>query len=159
MIETIPRMSCIDSIINGFKKSFNCQGRTRRSEFWTFILSTWGFFFLCEISSAHFFFGESNSDKTDQTDQNKGNKKEDDSFFDIYITIIMVFFIILFISSTSLTIRRLHDTGKSCGYYWLIFIPYVGLFILIIFCLKDSEKNENEYGPSPKYRRKEYSDV
>ena len=47
-------------------------------------------------------------------------------------------------------VRRLHDTGRSGCYYLLSFIPF-GNIILLVFFVEDSEQNENEYGPSPKY--------
>jgi uncharacterized membrane protein YhaH (DUF805 family) len=48
------------------------------------------------------------------------------------------------------SIRRLHDTGRS-GWWLLIgLIPLIGTIILIIYFVSDSEAETNEYGPSPK---------
>ena len=58
--------------------------------------------------------------------------------------------IILMIPLITVSIRRLHDTGRSGCYYLLNFIPF-GSIILLIFFVEDSEQNLNEYGPSPKY--------
>ena len=33
------------------------------------------------------------------------------------------------------------------------------MFILLFLCLLDSQKDENDYGPSPKYRIEKYSDI
>ena len=52
---------------------------------------------------------------------------------------------------TSLAVRRLHDTGKSGYYYFLVFIPIIGVLILFYFFCQDSEERQNQYGPSPKY--------
>ncbi len=46
--------------------------------------------------------------------------------------------------------RRLHDTGRS-GWWWLIlFIPIVGVIVILVFCCLDSQPGENKYGPNPK---------
>ena len=52
-------------------------------------------------------------------------------------------------------VRRLHDRGYPGWIVILGFIPYLGwlagLFILVV-SLCDSDRKENKYGPSPKYR-------
>jgi uncharacterized membrane protein YhaH (DUF805 family) len=46
--------------------------------------------------------------------------------------------------------RRLHDIGKS-GWWLLIgLVPLVGLIVLIIFFVMDSNPGDNQYGPNPK---------
>lgn len=45
----------------------------------------------------------------------------------------------------ALTVRRLHDSGKSGAFIILLFIPVVGL-INLIFMLLPSDP-ENQYGP------------
>ena len=46
--------------------------------------------------------------------------------------------------------RRLHDTGRS-GWWWLIlFMPIVGVIVILVFCCLDSQPGENKYGPNPK---------
>ena len=52
----------------------------------------------------------------------------------------------LVIPSISVTIRRLHDTGRSGWWYLVNFIPYVGGILLLIFCVLRSDEGENEYG-------------
>ena len=69
----------------------------------------------------------------------------------IYHFSIIIFPLIFLISIISVTIRRLHDTGRS-GYYILLgLIPIIGEIILIIFLSEDSQKETNLYGPSSKY--------
>jgi len=64
----------------------------------------------------------------------------------------------IIIPSIAVSIRRLHDTGKSG---WLIllfvvlgFIPFVNLIsgiVRLVFMCQDSDPGTNQYGPSPKY--------
>ena len=46
--------------------------------------------------------------------------------------------------------RRLHDTGRS-GWWLLVgLIPIIGLIVLIVFFVQDSQAGSNEHGPNPK---------
>ncbi len=49
----------------------------------------------------------------------------------------------------AVTVRRLHDTGKS-GWWLLIgIVPLIGIVILV-FMVQDSQAGDNQYGPNPK---------
>ncbi|HEX8209800.1 MAG TPA: DUF805 domain-containing protein [Longimicrobium sp.] len=55
-----------------------------------------------------------------------------------------------FIPGLSVTVRRLHDTGKS-GWWMLInLIPLIGFIVFLVFMFQDSQMGDNEYGPNPK---------
>ena len=49
-----------------------------------------------------------------------------------------------------MTVRRLHDVGKSGVNLLFYFLPIAGPIILIIFLATDSEPRENKWGPNPK---------
>ena len=54
------------------------------------------------------------------------------------------------VPSIAVSVRRLHDTGRS-GWWLLIgLIPLIGLIVLIVFLATDGEPGDNEYGPNPK---------
>jgi uncharacterized membrane protein YhaH (DUF805 family) len=56
----------------------------------------------------------------------------------------------LFIPSLAVSIRRLHDTGRS-GWWLLIgVVPLIGITLLIVWFATDSQPGANEYGPNPK---------
>jgi uncharacterized membrane protein YhaH (DUF805 family) len=47
-------------------------------------------------------------------------------------------------------VRRLHDTNRT-GWWLLIgLIPIIGIIVLIVFFVQDSQPGENQYGPNPK---------
>jgi uncharacterized membrane protein YhaH (DUF805 family) len=50
----------------------------------------------------------------------------------------------------AVSIRRLHDTGKTGWWILIGLIPLVGFIVLLVFMVQDSQPNENQYGPSPK---------
>jgi uncharacterized membrane protein YhaH (DUF805 family) len=60
----------------------------------------------------------------------------------------IVWILASFIPQLAVGVRRLHDIGKSGGYYFFILIPLVGPIILIVFWASDAERNDNMYGPA-----------
>ena len=52
--------------------------------------------------------------------------------------------------SLAVSVRRLHDIGKSGRWLFIAFIPFLGAIYLLYLTCKDSEFGENEYGPNPK---------
>ncbi|AUC84265.1 DUF805 domain-containing protein [Polaribacter sp. ALD11] len=63
-----------------------------------------------------------------------------------------IYFLGTFIPSLALTVRRLHDVGKS-GWFLLIgVIPLIGsIWLLVLYCT-DSENGTNQWGENPKAR-------
>lgn len=49
----------------------------------------------------------------------------------------------------ALTVRRLHDVGKSGWWILISFVPFVGSIILLVFECLDSDE-DNKYGLNPK---------
>ena len=62
----------------------------------------------------------------------------------------LIAWIVLLIPGITVAVRRLHDTGRTGWWLLLIFLPFIGPIILIIFYLIDSDPGDNEYGPNPK---------
>lgn len=60
-----------------------------------------------------------------------------------------VFTLYVFIPSLAVTVRRLHDSGKSAWWLLLLLIPGVGQLVLLIFMLLGSERAVNRFGPPP----------
>jgi len=54
----------------------------------------------------------------------------------------------LFIPSTAVMVRRLHDTGRSGWWYWII-LTIIGIIPLIIWLASEGDKGENGFGPAP----------
>lgn len=58
--------------------------------------------------------------------------------------------LVVFVPSLALSVRRLHDIGKSGWWMLITLIPLVGPLIMLFFMVKDSQPGTNEYGPNPK---------
>lgn len=113
-------MSFTEAVKSCFSKIVTIDGRARRSEYWYFFL----FNFIVAIIIGFIF--------------------KENSIIPSIISWI------LYICTFSVSIRRLHDTGRS-GWWWLIgFVPVVGFIILFVFYCLDSQPGTNKFGPNPK---------
>jgi uncharacterized membrane protein YhaH (DUF805 family) len=54
------------------------------------------------------------------------------------------------IPGLAVTVRRLHDTGRSGWWILISFVPFVGSVILLVFMCLDSEPGPNLHGLNPK---------
>lgn len=55
----------------------------------------------------------------------------------------------LLIPSISIAARRLHDTGRSGWWQLIVFVPVIGIIVLIVFLAQDGH-DTNDYGVNPK---------
>jgi uncharacterized membrane protein YhaH (DUF805 family) len=53
------------------------------------------------------------------------------------------------VPSIAVSIRRLHDTGRSGWWLLISLVPFVGFVILLVFMVLESDAGENQYGSSP----------
>ncbi len=51
--------------------------------------------------------------------------------------------IAVFLPATSVSVRRLHDVGRSG---WWVLVPFVS----VVMCCFDSQEGQNKYGANPK---------
>ena len=128
-MEGLPRVRFFDAIkkaINNFK---DYHSRSRRSEFWFWVL---GVFFISILANIIIFI-----------------------LFKIQkvigLIVLILFLLCIFIISLPLAIRRLHDMGKSGWFILLGLLPIIGQIVLIYFYCQDSQKETNQWGESPKY--------
>ena len=56
----------------------------------------------------------------------------------------------MFLPSLAVAIRRLHDIGRSGWWYLIVFVPLVGLIVLIVFFCTKSQDTANQWGMPPR---------
>lgn len=110
----------------------NINGRARRAEYWYWVLFWLIGYFLCVVVDFTL------NPQTTESDQSVG------IFTSIYSLATLVPYI-------TVTVRRLHDTGRSGWYYFIGIIPVVGWLSLLYFILDFDESYENKYGVNPIY--------
>ena len=55
----------------------------------------------------------------------------------------------LLLPNLGVSVRRLHDIGKSGWWVLLVFIPLIGILVLIWWWTRPSEEGPNKWGPNP----------
>jgi len=113
------------------KKYADFNGRARRTEYWMFVL----FNFLAMIALAILAVVLGSISQTLGT---------------IGYLLYVLYALAVIVPSLAVTVRRLHDTGKSGWFILLNLIPLVGPLIVLIFLVTDSQPGANQYGPNPK---------
>jgi uncharacterized membrane protein YhaH (DUF805 family) len=114
--------------VNVLKKYSVIEGRASRKEYWYYTL-----FYSIFLSIA---IGLDNL-----LDTNIGNLS--------YGVFYFVYGLVTVVPSTAVGIRRLHDIGKSGWMLFIVLVPIVGPFWLLILLCKKSEIGENKYSMFP----------
>lgn len=120
------------------KRYFDFKGRSRRKEYWLFLLMQLvlliGPIFLAGLFSGRVRSTDGSSDPILQT------------FFSLFPLV----FALLIIPNLAVTVRRFHDQDKSGWMCLLNFIPLVGGFIVLGLMFVEGTRGPNEYGEDPK---------
>ena len=124
--------------IHCLKNYTNFSGRARRKEYWMFFLFTAIFALL--------FAGLDNLLGTTVSFNHPtlGEMKLPYGYFYFGFTLAML------IPGIAAVVRRFHDIGKSGWWYFIAFVPCIGIFPLLYFLVKPGDVGENQYGPDPK---------
>lgn len=61
-----------------------------------------------------------------------------------------IYSLAVILPSLSVSVRRLHDTGRSGWWLLIPILPLIGFIVLIVFFCQDSLPGANRYGPNPK---------
>ena len=156
-MSVIPKPGFIDSIQKALLQNyFNFEGRARRSEFFFFVLLEVLVLLIFRLPTVimnykYFFDGSLFSIYTTCNDHISG------IFYFLYPLYLIIEFL-LFLPSITVSVRRLHDIGKSGWFYLFHLIPLVGWIILLVWYCQDSKVEDNKYGPSPKYEALQKND-
>ena len=118
------------------KQYADFEGRARRQEYWMFALIN-AIISLTLFGLAVVFLGALNND-TGAT------------LAMLFYAMYGLYSLFILIPGIAVTVRRLHDIGKSGGWFFIGFIPLIGGIWLLVLLATDSQPEENEYGPNPK---------
>ncbi|MGY0408448.1 MAG: DUF805 domain-containing protein [Polaribacter sp.] len=104
------------------KQYADFKGRARRQEYWMFVL--FNLLFILGLGAIIDLIP-----------------------YALYFLVLYVFAILIPLIAVS--VRILHDTGKSGWWYLMGFVPIASIILLVFFCM-DSDPGENKWGPNPK---------
>ncbi len=60
-----------------------------------------------------------------------------------------IYALLALLPTVAVTVRRLHDTGRSAWYLLIGLIPLLGAVVLLVFMAQRSESGTNAYGEQP----------
>ena len=98
------------------------DGRAKRSEYWLFTLVQLIIFAV--LYALFFAVGQ------------------------LFLVVYLLYALATLLPSLAVTVRRLHDTGRSGWWILIGLVPFFGLIGLIIFMVLEST-DDNEHGPRP----------
>ena len=121
------------------------RGRSRRVEYWAFVLFL---FLLFAVTATLDSWLPAGGDTVTSVTTAPGLWAYSQATAAGWITRIASLAMIL--PSLAVAVRRLHDVGRSG--FWLLagFVPLLGAILLLVFFLTDSRRGANRWGPDPK---------
>jgi len=57
----------------------------------------------------------------------------------------------MLLPSLAVSIRRLHDIGRTGWWYLFVFLPVIGWILLLVFFCTKTDENPNKWGPAPRH--------
>jgi len=116
----------LESFFTVLKKYADFSGRSRRREYWMFVLANLIVAAILGILSRIPILGL------------------------IFAIASGLYGLAVLIPGIAVSIRRLHDTDRSGFMLLLCLIPLVGAIIVLYFAIQEGTQGENQYGPDPK---------
>lgn len=115
-------------IVDWFKKGLrnytNFSGRARRKEYWYFLLMQIILIIIAMVLDTMIF----------------------DSDVGLFYLVVALG---LFLPGVAVTIRRLHDTNHSGWWFLISLVPLIGI-VLIVFLVRETKFETNQWGPPAK---------
>jgi uncharacterized membrane protein YhaH (DUF805 family) len=111
------------------RKYADFSGRARRTEYWMFSLFNFIFAIVAIV-----------------LDNILGTASQDLGYGIIY----GLYGLAIILPTWAVTVRRLHDVGKSGWWIFISLIPIIGGIWLFVLTVTDSQPGDNAYGANPK---------
>lgn len=115
--------------IKAWKQYVDFKGRARRKEYWMFQLFNTIILLIALL-----------------LDNSIGLTIENENIGAFYLS----YAVAIVLPSLAVTVRRLHDVGKSGMMIFIAIIPLIGSIWLFILYLTEGDAGINEYGMNPK---------
>jgi len=141
----------IDWMILPFKRYFDFQGRSRRMEYWSFVLlNLIVYVVLVSLMMAGGF----------SISMVEGETAEASSFGPLFFVgagLLGIYFLAAIIPSIAVVVRRLHDRDMSGWWYlglvlvsWIPFVGFIASIAFLVLMFLPGTPGPNRFGPDPK---------
>ena len=121
-------MNMKEAVVSVLRNWNNFSGRACRSEFWYFVLATFLVSMIISIIEIATGMVDIESDEMG--------------------ILSIIFALLLFLPSLSVTARRLQDRGWS-GWWQLLYLTIVGILVIIVLNILPAKEDENKWGRNP----------
>ena len=121
-------MNMKEAVVSVLTNWNNFSGRACRSEFWYFVLVTFLVSMIISIIEIATGMVDIESAETG--------------------ILSIIFALLLFVPSLSVTARRLQDRGWS-GWWQLLYLTIVGILVIIVLNILPAKEDENKWGRNP----------
>ncbi|MBF9002214.1 DUF805 domain-containing protein [Vibrio sp. NFV-1] len=111
--------------IQVIKRAINFEDRARRKEYWMFYLFNMIILFVIGFS---FQLLQS----------------------ELILEIGGTYIALIILPCWAVTVRRLHDVGKSGWFIFIPIVPLIGWIIFLYLLIKNGDPSDNRFGPNPK---------
>lgn len=129
-------MGLKEAVVSVFSKYATFSGRATRSEYWFFylfnVIMCLGLVAVCAILGAIF----------------KGAAGAVGGYT-VGTILYWIYALAAFIPYLAVSVRRLHDTGRSGFNLFWMFLPIIGAILLLVYFVTASNPGDNAYGPEP----------
>ena len=138
----------VQAIKMGFNRFLSISGRSSRSEFWWWYLFIVIISYLVTIPALSPLFSDPTAFAT------AANPTE--LYAKMFAALgtgsslaLFLLWIFEILAMVPITCRRLHDTGRGAGWFFISFVPFIGGIWLFILLLLPSEPQTNRFGEIP----------
>lgn len=129
--------------MSAMRKYFTFSGRAPRREFWMYVLVyVVGAVILSFVDAALFGY---NTDASSSSTGINASASVNSVFG-------LIWALAHFIPGLAVSVRRLHDIGKTGWWILIGIIPlvnFIGIFVLLYWYIKKSDEGTNDYGDNP----------
>lgn len=122
------------------KRYAQFAGRSRRREFWMWVLFNWVVAIVLATVDTLIGFGSTSSVTTATS-----------AAYSWYSNgpLSMIWLLVTLIPNLSVSVRRLHDIDKSGWWLLILLVPLVGFIVLLVFDCIEGTRGPNRFGPDP----------
>ena len=128
-------MGFTEAVKTVFSKYATFSGRAMRSEYWYFVLFNFlaevCILLVCMIAGALF-----------------GGLEGAAGGYAAGNIVLWIYYLAVLVPGLAVSVRRLHDTGRSGWNLLWCLLPIIGAIMLLVWFVTDS-KEDNQYGPRP----------
>lgn len=128
-------MGFTEAVKSVFSKYATFSGRASRSEFWYWylfnIIVTCVYYIILGAQGVNVMAGDGSA-----------------AGLGLITVIFWIYSLAVLLPNLAVTVRRLHDTGRSGWNWFFVLIPFVGAIILLVFLVQGSD-GDNQSGPVP----------